>query len=169
MRRNFTYALLIGTLLLNLTGCAGLFGVGGTLEKRRNLANGVEKIGDGLESEARHFFELVIENPQDDGVTDEALFRLAILNLNDGKLGGGKSSIALLDTLQRSYPKSVWAQQAEPLLLYLKGPHSIRSRERELTSLREKNFALNREVRELRQVIERLKMLDRELELKIKH
>ena len=169
MRGNFTSALLIGTLLLNLTGCGGLFGTGGTLEKRRNLATGVEMVRDGLESEARHFFELVITDPQDDGVTDEALFRLAILNLNDGKLGGGKSSLALLDTLQHSYPKSVWARQAEPLLLYLKGPHSIRSRERELTSLREKNVALNKEVRELRQVIERLKMLDRELELKIKH
>jgi hypothetical protein len=193
VRRELTYTVLITVLLLNLTGCGGMFGKGGTQEvsekrqnlvkavdmikggqerevseKRQNLAKAVDKIRGGQEREARYFLELVIDDSREDGVTDEALFRLAILKLNDGERGGGKSSIALLDKLRSSYPASVWTRQAAPLQSYLKGVHNIRNREREVNTLREKNLSLSRDVQGLRQTIERLKALDLELEQKIK-
>jgi hypothetical protein len=180
VRRELTYTVLIAMLLLNLTGCGGMFGKVATKEvpekvaikevseKRQNLVNAVDKIRAGQEREARHFLELAIEESREDGVTDEALFRLAILKLNDGDQGAGKSSIALLDKLRSNYPASVWTRQAAPLQLYIKGVHNIRNREREINTLREKNLSLSREVHELRQTIERLKALDLELEQKIR-
>ena len=198
MRRKLTYTVLVGVFLLNLTGCGGMFVKGSTREvsenqqnlanaaevkrggqeqevseKRQNLAKAVDMIRAGQEREASYFLELVIDDSREDGVTDEALFRLAILKLNDGELGAGKSSIALLDKLRRSYPASVWTRQAAPLQSYLKGVHNIRNREREVNTLREKNLSeknlsLSRDVHGLRQTIERLKALDLELEQKIK-
>ncbi|GAC1449452.1 MAG: hypothetical protein PVSMB11_10810 [Desulfuromonadaceae bacterium] len=193
MRSDLTYKVLITMLLLNLTGCGGMFGKGGTQEasekrqdpvnavdmirdgqerqvseKRHNLAKAVDMIRGGQEREARYFLELVIDDTREDGVTDEALFRLALLKLNDGELGTGKSSIALLDKLRSSYQASVWTRQAAPLLSYLKGVHNIRNREREVNTLREKNLSLSRDVHGLRQTIERLKALDLELEQKIR-
>jgi hypothetical protein len=193
VRRELTYTVLITMLLLNLTGCGGLFGKGGTQEvsekrqdpakavdmisvrqerkvseKRQNLAKAVGMIRAGQEREARYFLELVIDDSREDGVTDEALFRLAILKLNDGVLGAGKNSIALLDKLRSSYPASVWTRQAAPLQSYLKGVHNIRNCERDFNILREKNLSLSRDVHGLRQTIERLKALDLELEQKIK-
>jgi hypothetical protein len=122
----------------------------------------------GLDNEARHFLELVIDDAREDGVTDEALFRLALLKINDGDLGGGKSSLALLEKLKNNYPSSVWTKQAAPLHTYLSGSKNARNRDREFNSLREKNLSLSRDVRDLRQTIERLKVLDFELEQKIR-
>ena len=193
MRRELIYTVLIGMFLLNLVGCGGMFGKGSTrdgsekrqnranavdmirgaqerdvLEKRRNLADAVDMLRAGKENEARHFLELVIDDSRENGVTDEALFRLALLKLNDGEMVAGKSSIDLLDKLRSSYPASVWTRQAAPLQSYLKGVHIIRNRARESNTLREKNLSLSRDVHGLRQTIERLKALDLELEQKIR-
>ncbi|MGB9081572.1 MAG: hypothetical protein WCD00_09740 [Desulfuromonadaceae bacterium] len=173
MRRDFTYPLLIGMLLLSL----GLNGCGGILvketpqavsERRQKLAKAVNMIETGHDSEARYFLELVIDDTGEAGVTDEALFRLAILKLNDGELGAGKSSIALLERMRSSYPTSAWTNQSTPLYSYLMNIKNIRNREREFKTLREKNLSLSRDVSELRQAIDRLKALDHELEQKIR-
>ena len=190
MRREPIRAVLIGMLLVNLAGCGGMFGRGAAQvipdkrpkledvakrgaheipDKRRKLDAAVKMIEAGQEGEARRFLELVIDDSRVDGVTDEALFRLAILNLNGGEQGDGKSSIALLDTLRSSYPASVWTKQAAPLHSYLVGVKNIRIRNREFNALREKNLSLSRDVRELRETIDRLKALDRDLEKKIRH
>jgi hypothetical protein len=198
VRRELAYTVLVGMFLLNLTGCGGMSGKvvtqevsenkqnlanaaevkrGGqeqeVSEKRQNLAKAVDMIRAGQEREACYFLELVIDDSREDGVTDEALFRLAILKLNDGEPGAGKSSLALLDKLRNGYPSSVWARQAAPLQSYLKGVHNLRNREREVNTLREKNLSeknlsLSRDVHGLRQTIERLKALDLDLEQKIK-
>ncbi|MDD2900518.1 MAG: tetratricopeptide repeat protein, partial [Desulfuromonadaceae bacterium] len=109
----------------------------------------------------------VVDDSREDGVTDEALFRLAILKINDGDVGGGKSSLDLLDRLRSSYPKSVWTKQAAPLHAYFHSGKN-RVREKELNYLREKNLSLSKDVRDLRSVIDRLKALDLELEQKIR-
>jgi hypothetical protein len=193
VRRELTYTVFIAMLLLNLIGCGGMFGKGATKEvpdKRQNLAKAVDMIRAGQEREARKLLQLVIDDSGEVGVTDEALFRLAILKLNDGEPGTGKSSIALLEKLQSSYPASVWTRQSATLQSYLLGILNIRNREKEIislrekeinslrgkeinslrekeiNSLREKNQSLSRDVRELRQTIERLKALDLELEHK---
>lgn len=171
MRRELAYNVLICMLLSALIGCGGMFGKGPPQElpdKRRKLAAAVEMIRTGHEGEARHLLELVIDDPRQEGVTDEALFRLALLTLNDGEPGDAKRSIAILDKLQNGYPASVWASQSAPLHAYLQGVKTIRNREREFKTLRERNLSLSRDVTELRQTIERLKALDRELEQKIR-
>lgn len=168
VRRKLAYMMPVCLLLLILSGCGGMSGKGAiqdVSDKRLNLAKAVTMIRAGLESEARHYLVLVIDDSWESGVTDEALFRLALLKINDGDLGGGKSSLALLDKLRNSYPKSVWTKQAAPLHSYLTGLKNIRNRESEL---RDKNLSLSRDVRDLRQMIERLKSLDLELEQKIK-
>lgn len=169
--RKLLHALLVSMLLLNLTGCGGMLGKGVTREvseARQKLTNAVNMIRSGLENEARYYLEQVIAHPGENGVTDEALFRLALLKLNDGDLGGGKSSVALLERLRSSYPASVWTRQAGPLHSHLMNVKNIRNREREITNLHDKNLSLSKDVRELRQMIERLKSLDLELEQKIR-
>ncbi len=158
------------TLLLNLAGCSGIFS-NGTVRKvsepQQNLTSALNMIRSGLESEARHYLELVIDYSREDGVTDEALFRLAVLKLNDGDLGGGNSSAALLARLRLNYPASVWTKQAAPLQLYLLNVKHIRNREKEINDLHDKNLSLSKDVRGLRQILERMKALDTELEQKI--
>lgn len=158
-------------ILFSLAACGGLSGKGTvpeSVDPRQNLASAVTMIRAGLDKEARHYLELVIAYSREEGITDEALFRLALLSVNDGDLGKGRSSAALLDTLRRTYPASIWARQAAPLQLYLKGTKNSRNRDREISALQDKNLSLSRDVRELRQIIERLKTLDSELEQKIK-
>jgi hypothetical protein len=162
--------MLCSALLLSLSGCTGITGswsLRGSSDKRQNLASAVDMIRSGLDKEARFYLERVIDDQREDGVTDEALFRLAILKINDGD-AGGKSSLELLERLRNSYPKSVWTKQSAPLYSYVQNSKSIRNRERELNSLREKNLSLSKDVRDLRSVIDRLKALDLELEQKIR-
>lgn len=158
-------------LLFCLAGCSGILGPGTVPEvtdSRQNLASAVTMIRAGLDKEARHYLDLVISYSREEGVTDEALFRLALLSLNDGNPGGRKSATALLDTLRLDYPTSVWTRQAAPLSSYLLGVKNTRNRDREINALQDKNLSLSRDVRELRQIIDRLKALDSELEQKIR-
>lgn len=171
MLRKLYYTLPAGMLLCCLAACGGMAGKGaapGVTDSRQHLVTAVTMIRAGKESEARHHLELVISNSSEEGVTDEALFRLAILKLNDGETAGGKSAAALLDTLRRSYPASVWTRQAAPLLVYAAGVKHNRNRDKEINALQDKNLSLSREVRELRQIIDRLKALDSELDQKIR-
>lgn len=170
MRRKLLFALPMCMFLLTLNGC-GMFGKGGMLggaEKGQKLASAVNLIKSGQKSEAGRFLEQVIDGGPENGVTDESLFRLALLKINDGEQGEAKSSIALLDRLRSSYPASVWTSQSAALYSYLMVVKTIRNREREYKTLREKNLSLSRDVSGLRQTIEQLKALDRELELKIR-
>lgn len=171
MKRKFFTAVLFSMLLFLLSGCSGMAGkwsVHDSSESRQNLASAVDMIRAGLDREARYYLERVINDSREDGVTDEALFRLAILKFNDGELGGGKSSLSLFEKLRTSYPKSAWTKQATPLYTNLQSAKNARYHERELNTLREKNLSLSKDVRDLRQVIERLKALDIELEQKIR-
>lgn len=171
MHRKLIYALPAGVLLLCLNGCGGMFGKETppkVSDNRQNLAAAITMIRAGLDNEARHYLELVISYSNEEGVTDEALFRLALLSLNDGNRGGGNGSAALLDKLKYNYPASVWTRQAAALQSYLLGVKNIRNREREINNLQDKNLSLSKDVRELRQILERLKALDIELEQKIK-
>lgn len=171
MLRNIIHALSTAMLLLCFAGCAGLPGkvtVPADTDARQNLVSAVNMMRAGLDNEARHYLELVVTYSREEGVADEALFRLALLNINEGDLGGGKSSAALLEKLRSGYPASVWTKQAAPLHSHLRGVKSLRNREKEINALQDKNLSLSRDVRDLRQIIERLKALDSELEQKIR-
>ncbi|MEA5114747.1 MAG: tetratricopeptide repeat protein [Geobacteraceae bacterium] len=114
------------------------------------------------------------------GITDEALFRLALLNLETGehKIATGKSG-ENLDKLLNDYPSSPWRNHAATLKGLMDSydvaleernglEQSVRSLRNSYSSLKSMNLSLSRENKELRQGIEKLKNLDLELEMKNK-
>jgi len=117
--------------------------------------------------EAQQGLEQVITGSKRGGITDEALFRLALIYLSDGAEGAIKSG-QLLDRLANEFPVSLWTHQAEPLTIFLKSVARLRSQQKELKTLRERNYSLTRDNREMRQNIERFKSLDLELEQRIR-
>lgn len=137
-------------------------------EQERLLAGALEYLRKGKEQNARALLERICEAPPLAGVTDDALFRLALLSLRDDSGKGVKQTQELLDRLIDEFPRSIWAFQAAPLASYLSDVKSLRDRQRELKTLRDLNLSLNRDNRDLRQTLERLKNLDIELEQKIK-
>jgi hypothetical protein len=136
--------------------------------QERIFAGALEFLRSGREQEARDAFERVLEGPSRSGVTDESLFRLALLLLRDTGGRGTARTQELLERLQSEYPHSIWSSQSAPLALYLSGVKVLRDRQREMKTLKELNLSLSRDNREMRQSIERLKSLDLELEQKIK-
>jgi len=136
--------------------------------QERRFAGALEFLRAGNEQSARDLLEQVVEGPAIPGVTDEALFRLSVLSLREE---GGKGPVRaqeLLERLNHDFPKSFWNHQAAPLAAYLTGVKSLRDRQREVRTLKELNLSLSRDNREMRQSIERLKILDLDLEKKIK-
>ena len=97
------------------------------------------------------------------------MFRLALLHFRDDNSRGVQRASQLFDQLRSDYPKSIWTRQSAPLATYLAGSRTLRDKQRELKTLKELNLSLNRDNRDLRQTIERLKSLDLELDQKIKH
>ena len=136
--------------------------------QERRFAGALEYLRAGNEAAARDQLERVIEEPATSGVTDEALFRLALLSLRDEGTKGTQRSQELIDRLRNEFPQSIWTRQALPLGAYLGGVKTLRDRQREIKTLKELNLSLSRDNREMRQSIERLKSLDLELEHKKK-
>jgi len=154
------------------SGCA-LFGQKapvtiGISGQERQFAGALEFLRTGNEQGARVLLERVCEAPPLGGVTDEALFRLALLYLRDEGGRGVVRAQTMLERLKKEFPRSIWTHQAAPLATHLAGMKNLRDRDRELKALRELNLSLTRDNKELRQSIERLKSLDLELEQKIK-
>jgi hypothetical protein len=137
-------------------------------EQERSFAGALEYLRTGNGQGARDLLEMVCEAPPVTGVTDEALFRLALLHLGDDGSKGGVRAQVLLERLRNEFPQSSWTHQAAPLASYLAGAKVLRDRQRELKTLRDLNLSLSHDNRELRQSLERLKQLDIELEQKIK-
>lgn len=136
--------------------------------EERNFAGALQYLRSGNETAARDLFERTVDAPPLKGVTDEALFRLAVLNLRDEGGKGEPRARALLGRLIREFPASIWARQASPLAAHLQEVLALRGVQRELKSLRNQNLSLSHDNKELRQSIERLKQLDMELEQKIR-
>lgn len=137
-------------------------------DQERSFAGALQYLKSGKEQQARELLEKVVAASTVNGITDEALFRLALLNVRDE---GGKGPVrtqSLLERLENEFPRSIWTYQAAPLMSYLASIRLPRSKQRELKNLRELNLSLSRDNRELRQTLERLKSLDIELDQKIR-
>lgn len=165
---------LILSLLVAFTGGCSLWPVkpspaaSGVVEQERRFAGALQYLMQGKEREAQGLLEQVVAGQALAGVTDEALFRLALLHLRDEGGKGDAHAHALLVRLKKEYPRSIWTRQAAPLSAYLAGVGALRDSQREVRTLRERNQSLTRDNKELRQSLERLKNLDLELEQKIK-
>lgn len=163
------YSMLLALVTMN-AGCVRVDGGMPRLrvfsEPQRTLTAALDELQAGKEPQARTLMEKVVAGEPMVGVTDEALFRLALLNLNEG--GKNQRAQALLERLSGEYPDSLWTKQSAPLLAHLAEVRNLHIRQRELKSLKEQNLSLSRDNKELRQSLERLKQLDLELEQKIK-
>jgi hypothetical protein len=154
-------------LMLIISGCAGLPRFFTLSAQERNLSDAVTQLKLGNEPQARTLLEKIADSAPEAGVTDEALFRLAILDLRSDGVSGLSRAQTLLERLASKYPDSLWTKQSAPLLAHLAEARILRNRQRDLKTLKELNLSLSRDNRELRQNLDRLKQLDLELEKKI--
>jgi hypothetical protein len=120
----------------------------------------------GNETEARDLLEQVIAAEPLSGVTEEALFRLAVLRLREGGEKSLLRSQILLERLGQEYPETIWARQAAPLASFFAEMQLQGTQIRQLTKLRERNLSLSRDNDKMRINLERLKKLDLELDQK---
>lgn len=171
--KQFNMMVILIQLVLLVSGCATLVKKSGPLPgaayiEERNFAFALQYLRSGNETAARDLFERTVDAPPLIGVTDEALFRLALLNLRDEGGKGEPRARALLNRLIHEFPASIWARQASPLVAHLQDVLTLRGVQREFKNLRNQNLSLSHDNKELRQSIERLKQLDMELEQKIR-
>lgn len=166
----FVFFALLVMVMMN-AGCAGLEGRMPRFlafsEQERSLNEALDQLRVGNEQQARNLLEKVVDGVPAAGVTDEALFRLALLNLKEDGERGFQRAQTLLERLAGKYPDSIWTRQSAPLLSYLAEVRVLRNRKRQLKTLRELNLSLNHDNRELRQSLEQLKQLDLKLEQRI--
>lgn len=162
-------------------------------QEEHSFALALQSLKDGKDRKARTLLEQAVAGQPLPGVTDEALFRLALLRLQDDDGEDDAPTQALLSRLKKEYPRSIWAQQATPLITYLNRVGALRENQRalnarweqsqsqlresqrdarvqreELKSLRERNHSLLRDNKELRKLIDSLKSLDLEIEQKVR-
>lgn len=137
-------------------------------DQERSFAGALEYLRTGRIQQARDLLEKVVAAAPIAGITDEALFRLALLNVRDENGRGALRAQAQLERLENDFPRSIWTHQAAPLASYLASVRPARDKQRELKTLRDLNLSLSRDNRDLRQTIERLKSLDIELDQRIK-
>ena len=157
---------LLTILLLVMCGCASSQGSGGGLMQRltqsRNLARATGLLEAGDRAGAVRALTVVADAGGISGITDEALFRLALLNIHPAaERDGNLPALQLLRRLKKEYPLSHWTAQSGQLLELLSGADEMR---RQIRSLRSQNQSLNNEVNELNRSIDQLKQLDQELE-----
>lgn len=177
-REQFSIVLLLAVAVLS-GGCGafvgkdapavnGLPAVKDVSEVERRFSAALQFMRTGNESASREQLERIVDEAPLPGVTDEALFRLAVFNLGDENGKGETRARKLLDRLVTEFPASGWSQQAAPLLEHIRETAGLRARLRELKSLRDQNLSLSKDNKGLRQSLEHLKNLDLELELKIR-
>jgi outer membrane protein assembly factor BamD (BamD/ComL family) len=173
--------LFLFVLALGMYGCATT----GTTnpvyqEQKRKLVLAQMLLEDNKVSSAKELLTAVSNGKKIPGITDEALFRLALLNLEAGeqKIATGTAS-KNLEKILNEYPASPWRIHAAALKGLLDAYDMSVEEKAELDkavknlkgsnlALRNQNLSLSKENKELRQGMERMKNLDLELEMKKK-
>lgn len=155
-------------LLVLLNGCAVLSpgdgGIIGRFSQSRELSRATGLLESGDRGEAARVLSAICNSSGVPGVTDEALFRLALLSLRPvTDREGDLHALQLLKRLKKEYPASPWTAQAGQLTEMLATVEEMRRQNRNLKTL---NQSLTNEVNELNNSIEQLKRLDLELEKK---
>lgn len=144
-----------------------------------SFAMAMQSLKSGKEREAQTLLEEVIAGKPLPGMTDEALFRLAVLHLGDEEGNGDTQTRALLAQLQQEYPDGNWSRQATPLITYLdelgdlrnardvlnsrwvQSQSQLRDSKHEAKTLQERNLSLVRDNKELQKRLDQLqKRLD---------
>jgi hypothetical protein len=166
------------------TGCATTKPMSHQSPGHRNgpgsIAQAVEMLRVGDTAAASRILNAICSGSPTPGVTDEALFRLALLSLKPTPdRPAARQGRLLLKRLRREYPGSPWTTQAAPLVQLINAADELRRQNRVLQksesteelkrqnrSLKGANDELTRQINELNQNLEKLKHLDLELEQK---
>lgn len=128
----------------------------------KRLTQAVQTLRSGDVPDAKRKLRAICSSKPVPGVTDEALFRLALLSLKPSSdTPAAERGQLLLRRLKKEYPKSNWNIQAEPLRELIDVAEELKSRNRSLANSHE---ALTSEVSELTKKLKQLKHLDIELE-----
>lgn len=145
----------------------------------RRLEQAVEMLEEGDSPGAVELLKAISNASPAPGVTDEALFRLALLSLKPSAerpaAGQGRQ---LLKRLRKEYPESPWTAQAAPLSelfdateelrqLYRNQKAANRSLTREVSELKKNIEQLDKNLEQLNSNLRQLKRLDLELEQKV--
>jgi len=154
-------------LLLSLCSCASIPSGERVVQhftQSRSLSRANELLQAGDRVGAVRELNVVTDAKGITGITDEALFRLALLNIHPvADPGSNLHAINLLKRLKREYPASRWTVQSGQLIELLSGVEDLR---RQIKNLRSQNQDLGSELNELNRNIDQLKQLDQDLEKK---
>ena len=148
---------------LVLGGCASLghFLPNSQPDQKEQLSLGIDALRIGNETAAMSLFEAVCSAPRLEGVTDEALFRLSLLELRrQGNAMDIKQVQRRLGRLIAEYPESPWSRQAWSLMEYISEEDGSRS---ELRANKLSNNALSKANRELNVSIHQLQSANQSL------
>jgi len=130
----------------------------------KRLGKAVDLLAKGDSSGAAKEFNAISLGTPIPGVTDEALFRLALLSLKPGaERQSSGQAYQLLKRLKKEYPASPWSAEATPIIELLNANDDLKRQHR---NLKDANQLLSREIKDLNKNIEKLKHLDLELERK---
>lgn len=169
--------LVIMLFMAYLSGCAtiqkSLEGQRKRTAQQEKLSQAVKLIERGNTEKAAAVLTAIVAAQGVPGITDEALFRLGLLSIpSDLEREEITNALKYLERLQKEYPVSPWATQAASLTDFLDVlPRRLQSTtelRRQIKTLKDLNLSLTRENKEMRLNIEKLKILDLELEKKAK-
>jgi uncharacterized protein YceK len=155
--------------LLLLAGCAttNKGESGGFLQRHsgaKKVAHAVNLLDRGDSAGAVKELNAVCAASPMAGVTDEALFRLALLSLKPSvEKPASAQGHALLKRLKKEFPDSPWTAQAAPLFELIGVADELKHQNK---SLKATTQSLTKEINELNKNINQLKHLDLELEQK---
>jgi hypothetical protein len=146
------------------TGCATIdnWQPGGRHSGPTTLAPALGKLSAGDSPGAAKVLKKVCESRAVSGVTDEALFRLALLSLKPTPdIPVSRRGRQLLQRLKKEYPASPWTRQAAPLIDLIKVVDELTHHNQDLEA---DNESLTRQISVLNDHIKQLKYLEVELE-----
>lgn len=155
---------MISLALALCSGCAALKTGEGNVVQRysgsRQLEQADEMLARGNTQGAAKLLNEITSGPSVAGVTDEALFKLALLALKPGveRYSHGQQ---LLRRLGKEFPKSSWNRLAAPVADMIE---AVEEQKHQNRNLKGTNQSLTKEISELNKSIEQLKRLDLELE-----
>lgn len=137
----------------------------------RRLSSAVGFIEKGDTAQAIKLLETICNGSPAPGITDEALFRLALLTMKpSAERPASPQGVQYLKRLKKEYPASPWTTQAAPLVELVNSAEELKRQNR---NYRSSNQTLTREINELNKTIaernksiEELKHLDLEIEKK---
>ena len=137
----------------------------------KRLASAVALLEKGDSAGAVKTLEAICSSSPVPGVTDEALFRLALLTLKpSAERPASAHGQHLLRRLKKEYPSSPWTAQAAPLTELISSAEELKRQNKNYRSanqsLNKDVNDLNKNVNDLNKSIEQLKHLDLEIEKK---